>query len=104
MRYILFLWINFISLSVYCQDAADYVVLELIRLSFEENKMPPKIVNKNNSINSPNKIVVVQGTIENGLNDGALATFGDVSYSIWSAEELFLRDPYWIIPAKIKKK
>ena len=103
MRLILLLSIVANSLSTHGQDAVDFVVLRLIRQGVEGKQLPPELENMKDSINFPNNMVVVQKTKENGLNSGAYVQYGDIHYAIWTAEELFVRDPYWITPGTIHR-
>ena len=104
MRFILITLISFFFFDSYSQDAVDYVVLLLIKEGVVQNKLPTELINNYDSIGYPKKVVVLQNTNENGLNSGAYTQFNDVDYAIWTAEELFTRDPYWMIPGKIKRK
>ena len=103
MRLILLLAIVAYSLSSHGQDAVDFVVLRLIRQGVEEKRLPTELENIRDSLNFPNNMVVVQKTKENGLNSGAYVKYGDIHYAIWTAEELFIRDPYWITPGAIDR-
>ena len=103
MRFILILLITISWLSCYSQATTDYDILQLLRQGIEENRLPGELVNINDSINYPANVVVVQNTKENGLNSGAYVRYGDVQYAIWTGEELFTRNPYWITPGQIQR-
>ena len=52
----------------------------------------------------PFNVVVLQKTVENGLNPEIHLKQGNIEYGIWTAEEVFTQNPYWITPSKIKIK
>jgi hypothetical protein len=104
MRFLLLTLVSVCSLDSYSQDARDYVILLLIKQGVEESKLPTELVNVYDSVDYRHKVVVIQNTEENKLNSGAYTRFNDVDYTIWTAEELFTRDPYWMTPRQIKRK
>jgi hypothetical protein len=91
------------SLAAYCQsESKENIVLRILNQAVEARKLPLELINMKDSINYLYNAVVVQNTKENGLKVGVHLQRDDVDYGIWSAEELFTRDPYWITPSSIK--
>lgn len=87
---------------VHAQEAsAENMILQLVQHAVEENKLPPEIVNVKGSTGFPHNVVVIQATIENGLDHGIYLKRDDVDYRIWKGEKLFIYDPYWIAPSNI---
>jgi hypothetical protein len=91
------------SLSVYAQvDSNENMVLQLVKKAVDSERLPKEVVNMKDSTKYPHNVVVIHRTKVNELKSGVYLKRDDVDYRIWTGEELFTYDVYWIVPSAIQ--
>lgn len=83
-------------------DSKENMILQLVKKAVVVDKMPSEVVNIKDSTEYPHTVVVIHASKENGLKPGVYLKPDEIDYRIWSGEELFTYDVYWIVPSNIK--
>lgn len=103
MRTLLNLVLILASLSSFGQsESNENMILQLMKKAVENNRLPKEVVNAKDSTKYPHNVVVIHASKQNGLKTGVYLKPDEIDYRIWSGEELFIYDVYWIVPSNIK--
>lgn len=95
--------ITILSFTAHGQSQTkEDAIVQILSQAVDNDKLPNELINNKDSIAYPYNVVVLQKTRENGLISGVHLKRDDIEYGVWTAEELFTRDPYWITPSNIK--
>jgi len=105
------------SLS-YGQTTADKDILEIIRISIKDGRLPKELINNVDSLyavraNGKYSIeskknypltIGVEGTKDNGLKHHYHIKWGEKEIWVWGEEDFFAHDIYWLSPSNINIK
>jgi hypothetical protein len=83
-------------------DSNEDIVLRLVKEGVDHKRLPIEVVNLKDSTKLPHNVIVIHRTRENDLRHGVFLKGDDVDYRIWTGEELFLSEVYWIEPSALE--